>query len=490
MSTATLDPPANTPVIRYKAEPTAVRFHESDAFVRGLMGPVGSGKSVACTLELLTRACRQRAVHGVRKTRFAVFRNTYPELKTTTIKTVQDWLPPGLFRVVWTSPVTGKLKMDLPDGTRVESEWLFAAVDQPKDTKKLLSLELTGVWLNEVRELPKDLLDKATSRVGRYPSERDGGANWIGIIMDTNPPDDDHWYYKLAEVTQPEGWAFFRQPPAMIPDGKGGYKASNAAENIGNLRGGYSYYQQQIGGKDPEWIKVYVMGQYGSVFDGRPVYEHMWNDAFHVAKEPIPVLKGLPLRLGWDFGLTPACIVGQLTPKGQVRVLREYVCERGGVRQFVEETVRPALNNEFMGMPLISVGDPAGASGAQGDIEITCFRELEKLGILSTPAVTNDFLPRRQAVMNALTRMIDGEPGFLLDPSCGKLRKGFNGGYQFSRVQVSGEERYRDMPNKNSYSHPHDALQYLVLETERSSRGDNAHELAAFTQTTGWGSYT
>ena len=38
--------------IKYRAEKTALRFHRSEAFVRGLMGPIGSGKSVACTEEI------------------------------------------------------------------------------------------------------------------------------------------------------------------------------------------------------------------------------------------------------------------------------------------------------------------------------------------------------------------------------------------------------------------------------------------------------
>ena len=40
------------------------------------------------------------------------------------------------------------------------------------------------------------------------------------------------------------------------------------------------------------------------------------------------------------------------------------------------------------------------------------------------------------------------------------LRKGFNGGYQFRRLNVGGE-KYADKADKNDFSHPHDATQYL-----------------------------
>ena len=38
--------------IEYEAEPTGASFHSSDAFVRALMGPIGSGKSVTCIQEM------------------------------------------------------------------------------------------------------------------------------------------------------------------------------------------------------------------------------------------------------------------------------------------------------------------------------------------------------------------------------------------------------------------------------------------------------
>ena len=64
--------------------------------------------------------------------------------------------------------------------------------------------------------------------------------------------------------------------------------------------------------------------------------------------------------------------------------------------------------------------------------------------------------------MFILNRMVDGLPGFVLSPTCKVLRKGFAGGYHYRRVKVTGDERYHDKPDKNAFSHPHDALQYLL----------------------------
>jgi hypothetical protein len=191
----------------------SMAFHQSDAFVRGLMGPVGSGKSSSCCIEIFTRALQQKpSPDGVRRSRWAAIRNTYGELKSTTIKTWADWFD-GMQTMKWDTPIVSTIKLpDLGDGTSLELEVLFLALDRPEDAGKLRSLELTGAWLNEACLLDKAVLDMATQRIGRYPSlHLHGGPSWIGVIMDTNPPDDDSWYYKLAE-NPPEGWEFFKQP--------------------------------------------------------------------------------------------------------------------------------------------------------------------------------------------------------------------------------------------------------------------------------------
>jgi hypothetical protein len=429
------------------------------------MGPIGSGKSVACCMEIVSRAREQSPnSHGVRSSRWAVIRNTYPELKTTTIKTWQEWIPPTVCTFTYAAPITARFHADLPDGTRMELEIFFLALDQPQDVKKLLSLELTGVWVNEAREIPKSVIDAAMSRVGRYPSKRQGGFTWSGMIADTNPPDDDHWWYEMAEVVRPDCWRFFRQPPALLKtDGK--YAPNPAAENIQNHTLGYDYYTRQLAGKAPEWIKVYLLGDYGTVQDGKPVYPE-FVDATHISAEKLVPYKGLPLLLGWDFGMTPACVIGQLSPKGQLRVLTELVAQDMGIRRFVTDVVKPYLANTYPGMKAVGIGDPAGAQRAQSD-ERTCFMELEAMGLPAIAAATNTFTARREAVSGFLRRTTDGSPGFLMDPQCKVLRKGFNGGYKYERIQVSGEARYKEQPAKNSYSHPHDALQYLTMHCEQ-----------------------
>lgn len=446
--------------IDYTASPTLARFHASNAFVRGIRGPIGSGKSVGCCIEVFRRAAEQRPGNGgIRRSRWAIVRNTYAELKSTTIKTWQDWFPDDICPIVYDAPIRGRLRL-----RDIDLEILFIALDRPKDVKKLLSLELTGVWINEAKEIPKAVIDAAMGRVGRYPSKRDGGASWSGVIMDTNPPDDIHWWYRLAEEERPKGFEFWAQPPALIKRGPADYVPNPAAENVQNHELGYEYWLRQLPGKTDEWIKVYILGQYGTVLDGRVVFPE-YVDSIHCAPDILEPWRGLPLLLGWDYGRTPACVIAQMTPKGQLRVIDELVVDAAGegmgIRTFTREIVKPHLAAHYAGMPIgLSWGDPAGAAKGQGE-ETSCMDIQAEEGIPTQEAPTNDPAARQDAVIRFLKSTIDGQPGYLLSPKCTYLRRGFLGGYRYAKLNVSGDERYKEAPEKNRFSHPHDAHQHV-----------------------------
>lgn len=433
--------------ISYTPSPTLTAFHASNSFVRGVRGPIGSGKSVGMCWEIYSRAMEQApGPDGVRRSRWVVIRNTYGELESTTVQTWLDWFPSDVVgRIVYGAPITQLCKFRHDDGSTVELDMWFLALDRPDHVKKLLSLECTGVWINEARELPKAILDAATGRVGRFPSKRDGGATWFGVIMDTNPPDTDHWWYTLDEQ-RPKDFEFFCQPAGDGPD----------AENIENLP--TRYYERLKAGKTEEWIKVYVHGDYGFVMDGKAVYPEFRTN-LHV--QPFEIVKGLSIYGGMDFGLTPAGLWGQRMVNGQIRIHRELVSEDMGVKRFgalwLQET-----NLHYPGHPIERItGDPSG--NARGDDEQDTFQVLKGENVIAHPAYTNSFTLRREAFAAPMTRLVDGEPALLVHPRCKRLIKALAGGYMFKRVAVSGSERFHDVPDKNMHSHVAEAGQYLIL---------------------------
>jgi len=463
---------ASTIEFRFKPQGNVLEQYMSDrGRVTCIMGPLGSGKTFGSCQRIFSQICEQPPNReGVRKSRWFAIRNTYPDLQSTTIK---DWREmfdsfdqksQSLGRFTNDFPPTHHLKFRLPDGTRVESEVVFLALDRPDSVRKLRGAQATGFWLNEMKELDKEIIDMCDLRHGRYPSKAETGAYWHGMIGDTNAPDDDHWYYDLAENVRPEGWNFLKQPGGVIKE-FGVWKPNPEAENLNNLPEGY--YDRGMQGKGEDWIRVNLGNEYGSIVTGKPIYEDQWNDKIHVSEFPlVPAKSSKQFVMGFDFGLTPACIVGQIMPSGQLRVITELVAERMGIRGFVDEVVIPYFNMNFkrLGIDLDDVPafcDPSGMNDSDND-ETSAIDVLLEKGFDAVPAHrSNNPTARWEAVRWFLTRLSAGQPAFLLNPECKILRKGFNGGYQFKRLNVAGNKKFHNKADKNAFSHPHDALQYL-----------------------------
>ncbi|MDE1828664.1 MAG: hypothetical protein KGH65_05895, partial [Candidatus Micrarchaeota archaeon] len=230
-------------------------------------------------------------------------------------------------------------------------EVMFRALDRPDQVANLLSAEYTAAWVNEAREVPGVVIEALEGRVNRYPAMKDGGCVRPGIIMDTNPPDTDSWWYHRLEELRPDNSAIFKQP--------GGREST--AENLAHLPS--NYYSNLAKGKDPDFVKVYIDGQYGYVKDGKPVYSE-YNDAIH-CKECEPIT-GKPIRRGWDFGLTPACSFSQLLPSGQWIVFDELTSDSMGIDRF-SERVLTHTRERWGGFQFTDFGDPAGQQRAQTD---------------------------------------------------------------------------------------------------------------------------
>ena len=490
--------------LNFTTSPTVWQFLQNNAFVRGLKGPVGSGKSYACAAEIMLRAVKQKVSprDGIRYTRFAIVRNSYPELRTTTIKTWQEIFPENIWGAMrWSPPLTHHIKLPARDGAAgIDCEVIFLALDQPKDVRKLLSMELTGAWVNEARELPKAVVDGLTHRVGRYPTKADGGPTWRGVWMDTNPMDSDHWWYRLAEKEPMKGkyaWKFFNQPGGVLevtkeelpenPEANGfvfscgkWWQTNPKAENLKNLPSGY--YEQTMLGKNLDWVRCYAQGVYTYVQEGKPILPE-YDDAIMTEDfiEPDP---NVPIQIGLDFGLTPAAVFGQKLNNGRWVILDELVTFDMGLERF-GHMLKSELEAKYPKYEVMIFGDPAGQQRDQ-IYEVTAFDHLKTLGMNARPTASNDFKVRREAGAMPMNRLIDGKPGLLVAAKCERTRKALSGVYHFRRVQIAGHERYKDQPFKNQHSHVGDAYMYLMLgggEHRQLTRGSTQRHRQATAKT-------
>lgn len=442
----------------YNSVPTVRAFTLSSKRVKCIIGPLGSGKSSGCVMALLRNASQQepKSKDNTRYTRFVIIRNTLKELKDTTKKTIDEWIT--CLQPKWRESENKYiLHYALPDKTIVHSEWLLRALDRPEQIRDLLSLEISGAWFNEAREIPKEVFDMVDTRIGRYPrKEGNFKCTYPSIIMDSNPPDDDCWLYKLFEEEVLKDPALndkielFKQPSGLSAD----------AENISNLVD--DYYLNLMVGKDDDFVKVYVHGEYGYVKEGKPVFSN-FVPSLHIATEQLFPIKTVPLLIGMDFGLFPACVILQITTDGRLKIFDEIVSEDASdVEETVQSRLLPFLRqHKYTGFSHILIGDPAGAARSQLDSR-SCFQVLRKAGVKAYPAATNSLQMRIQAVNQYLTRLTKGVPAFQISPTCSILIKGLAGKYAFKRLRISGE-RYTNVPDKNFYSHICDALTYACV---------------------------
>ena len=409
------------------------------------MGGFRSGKSSGCTVEIVRRALAQKpGPDGIRRTRWLVVRSTYGQLSDTTIRTVHMWLPPQHFGRHYQTE--HRYVVHAFEGA--EFEILFRALDKPEHVANLLSLEVTGAWVNEAREVPWAIIDAIQGRIEQYPPKAHGGVTWGGLWMDTNPPDvDSDWHRFFEETKHPEWFAkIFKQPSGL----------SEKAENLNNLPN-RDYYKLLAQGKKPEWIKVYVHGEYGFVVDGKPVYPE-YSDQVHLkAVEP---MAGVPVTRSFDFGLTPACAFSQLLPDGRFLVFDEMVSRNMGFDMFLDDVLDHCKRSFRGDVKFDDCGDPAGGQRAQTD-KRSCYDIAAAKGVEIEPSEQDPGL-RMESVRKPLRTLVNGEPQFILHPRCKVIRKGFLGGYNLRRVQVAGPERYASKADKGPFSHIMNAVEYAA----------------------------
>lgn len=487
-----------------------------------IQGPVGSGTSTACCHKMWKISCEQKPnALDERLSRWIVVRNTFDELKQTTLKTWKYWFvqiaQKAFGDVKMSNPPEHTIVYTLPDKTTVRAEFIFLSLDNEDDVSKLTSMECTGVWFNEVQFADKAIFDMAHSRAmqGRYPPKLEGGPTWKGVIADLNAPPDDHFvpYFRgevdfpeewddaqRREYDKPDDWSFFIQPPGLIENFENGQLVgysentaeereargldpTDAAENMNWID---ETYTNLIKGKSKAYIDTFVMNRVGRYQKGRPVFES-FSPETHISKKPIEYRPEWPLLVGVDFARNPAAIIGQLI-RGQLVVLDEFGLENVTAGEFAP-LLKQRIMRKFPGIleykevdlskldpvkdkdrllanaansKIQFFGDPTGGSRGQAT-NWTPYLVFAAHGMSVLPAPgNNDIQLRLETVTSMLNKMIGGGPALLLSSTCRTLNSAMGGKYHFAKVQGKSG-RHHDTPMKDKYADYADGLQYLCL---------------------------
>lgn len=491
--------------------PVAASYLVSTSPIRFIEGPINSGKSSSSAIAIYMAMCRMpKQKDGKRRSRWLVTRNTYPDLRGSTVETWLNWFPPEHYgRFFDTEPYVHEMRF-----LDVEADVIFESFldDRDEVIRSLRSKEYTGAWVNEMQFMPRRLVFEIASRTARYPRQIDiahalgpgqGLETWL--IGDFNAPfTNDHWirymrgdiplpldmppeermqYVKPAEVE------FFKQPPALLevlgPDGSTvrGYEVNPRAENLDNMADGVRStlemehlvaaakisrakmpkahrYISLIGGRTKDEIDRDLMGRVVRLKLGAAATPQFRQERHVTHKDATPI-EGKKMILCADHGLTPAVLFMQEINGGWV-VFSEVVAENMDTDEFAPLVKAHMLTNYpwVVESGYAAWGDPQGGWRGSNSTKVP-FKQYAAHGIvMRAPAPKDSPMLRLSAVRKCLSSEHGGKPRLMVHPKAERTIQALDGGAQVRRVKTPDGLKLVEEIVKNSHSHPFDALGY------------------------------
>lgn len=452
--------------------PRAMEYIASDAPITLIMGPEGSGKSIASGAKMLWAAEQQApSPHdGVIRVKGYIIRGTYRDLWDKTIPTYWKCWPKDLDASTWTGgkgePATHVIRINYPDGRKFELIHEFRAISDITLADFVAGLEATWIYLNEVNTLPANVLSAFYRRCGRYPAPddrpNDGLKRWFGVFGDFNAEDEAHWLFHSCMDEKKDGLKFIMQPSGFSPE----------AENMNQLRKiDPNYYENKAKMMERWEVRRMIENRWGFSRSGEPVYADDWDDEVHVAAAPIEPNPRKPVFFCTDGGGRPGGLFVQEGDDGCAIIFDEiqtpddafWDAETYGKRCLARfKTKWPNCKiDEFF-------PDPSGRARVMGagsgldDEAISWINQFAQTTFWR-PQIphTNDPQERLKSVRRRLRL---GRRGVLVSPSCVLFRSGMNSGYKLKKADpkdghVTEHERIR----KDRYSTLQDAFQYYSL---------------------------
>lgn len=264
-------------------------------------GSAGSGKSHFITQKIIIKALRE-------KRRVMICRRYGTTMRNSVFKLFKDVIES--FKITHLTRIKeSDMSITLPNG----SEIIFVGLD---NEEKLLSIAgITDVFIEEVYEVPKEIVDQLNLRMrGKAPNQQ--------IYMAFNPISAKHWLYDFCEgATRPESSIYsqstFRDNP-FLPD-----------EYVKALEDMYR--------TNPNKARVFCDGNWGADVEGLVYKNHIVSD-FDINEL---IKQGLEVRVGIDWGFVdPTTVVVSLfdKPKKEIYIIGEFY-KRGATLEEIKDGI-------------------------------------------------------------------------------------------------------------------------------------------------------
>lgn len=430
--------------LHFALGPTQLAFVTSVAHICMLMGPMGEGKTFAGTVGLIAHA--QRCGRDIRA---ALIRDTFENIKTSTLPDMKEYLGP------WLHVSDGGKKAVIKTNPSVEID-LFG-VNDPASISKLQGPQYGIIWLEEPAPiyeranagLPREVFNMSLARASRQR------GTTMRVQITQNPADEEHWTSLLAE--EPEDYLIAEDGTVItkqvfnIPRGENSNLSSiTRAANMAAFK------------DDPAKWQRYVEGQIATVHEGKkvcPAYE----PRIHYSPKILPVFKGEGFQF-WDGWLHPSCVLAQYNGLGQL-VIHDVLYDEGlGIKELIEEQVNPMLQSAKWRGKINSwraIGDRTIKTPDQGSVRSIPAKLIEKAFNCRFEPGPESWVARKDPLNMAFKRLLNGgHPLVILSRSATRLHRALRGGWHY-KVDNNGNI-IGDKPLKNLHSHVGDATAYGI----------------------------
>lgn len=274
-------------------------------------GSAGSGKSHFITQKIIIKALRE-------KRRVMICRRYGTTMRNSVFKLFKDVIES--FKITHLTRIKeSDMSITLPNG----SEIIFVGLD---NEEKLLSIAgITDVFIEEVYEVPKEIVDQLNLRMrGKAPNQQ--------IYMAFNPISAKHWLYDFCEgSTRPESSIYsqstFRDNP-FLPD-----------EYVKALEDMYR--------TNPNKARVFCDGNWGADVEGLVYKNHVLSD-FDINEL---IKQGLEVRVGIDWGfIDPTTVVVSLfdKPKKEIYIIGEFYKRGATLEEIKDGIIRLGISKQKM----------------------------------------------------------------------------------------------------------------------------------------------
>lgn len=418
----------------FTANPVQRAFIESRAQADAFAARKGEGKSAGLCWAAYYFTHHNPGATGI------CLRDTYENLRRTTLEEWFRWFKPGVYgdwigseRVWhWNKKRTG-----------LEGKVYFMGAEAKEDAQRIASMPLAYALFDEPapaanssQGIDEFVFDTVMAQL------RQPGMKWYACKLALNNSDQTHWVYRrfVKPGTPPNPHI------KLLPMQESGFRCwqTKEVENIQNLPPGYYETLAQQWAHRKDLLRRFVEGRWGFQSKGKAVTPE-WNDDIHLASGLQPV-RGLPVKLMWDGGQHPACVFSQITPLGDWLILDAFHGEGFGVYELIRDVVKPRLLERYPWVKTVAralehTGDPTLESPDQSssahDAAKTIVRELGGAWFPGPIKIDDRVNPLREV----LRKTRDGRGLMVVDRDTAEdvwfaLRGGWH--YRVSRTGVVG----------------------------------------------------